>query len=226
VENKKRIQIAIFVVLILAALGLAIPRLVKKPEKERFTVKESSAQAAKEKPREPGDIEGSESLTAQAMLQPGEAPQQKSDNAIGRNPFRELILPATSQPESHGSEAAIPLSGQGSMGSGPLWPNPRAGLEPFPGGLSGFGSLPDGAAAPVSGPDYSVTGIVSGENTVAVLRTSDQRMYVRPGDVLDDGSRVASVFRDRVVLNRPDGQHVLVLGGSKDEQARDEAGRG
>lgn len=218
-DKRKKIQIIIFAVLIVAALGIAIPRLITKPKGERFKIKELSQSTERHSEGESETAPGTDA----ASIAPGSGSTHpagaqsapESDHELGRNPFRELIRPSVVQPTTSGGASESPFAA-GSLGGGPMWPDQSTTLEPFsPGGLPGFasGAGQDGPREPV----YTLTGIVSGENSVAVLRTTEERMYVRPGDVLDDGSRVASVYRDRVVLNRSDGQVILVLGGSNDD---------
>lgn len=219
--KNRKVPLIICAVLIVAALGIAIPRFVSKPKGESSEVKEISPGQTSTLP-DGAEAEMSQAGAGTAAALPGSMAAAgggggpESGHELGRNPFRELIRPTITGEISPGGDSGGPLGPK--PGAGSLWPGPITTIEPFsPSGLPDIGGFGGDGQAGSPHPAYTLTGVVSGECPVAVLRSSDTRNYVSPGDVLADGSRVASVYRDRVVLNRPDGQVVLVLGGSSND---------
>ncbi len=59
----------------------------------------------------------------------------------------------------------------------------------------------------------TLTGIIDGKQTVAVLRQSDQRYFVKVGDFVGDGYRVQSIGNQQVVLAGQQGKLILRMGG-------------
>lgn len=52
-------------------------------------------------------------------------------------------------------------------------------------------------------PNYTVTGVVQGPNSVAIIADSDgRRRFVKQGDLLEEGWRVASIERGKVTLRK------------------------
>lgn len=114
-----------------------------------------------------------------------------------RNPFTAPGAPtASAAPSGKGAE---PASGQPEAGAaGP----PSAG-EPT-------------AAAQPEGQQKSamtLTGILSGRPTMAILRQNDQRYFVKVGDVVGDGYRVEAISSQQVVLAGQQGKLILRMGG-------------
>jgi len=82
----------------------------------------------------------------------------------------------------------------------------------------------DGSAAtePGMGPEQpepgaemglTLTGIVGGKHTVAILRQNDQRYFVKVGDLVGDDYRVQSIGSQQVVLAGQQGKLILRMGG-------------
>jgi hypothetical protein len=59
----------------------------------------------------------------------------------------------------------------------------------------------------------TLTGIVAGTPTVAILRQNDQRYFVEVGEYVGEGYRVAAIGRQEVVLAGPEGKITLRMGG-------------
>ncbi|GIV07893.1 MAG: hypothetical protein KatS3mg017_1095 [Fimbriimonadales bacterium] len=91
-------------------------------------------------------------------------------------------------------------------------PSPRreiAGTPPVPPLTlpSGqFGLQPAAESAPPSAPEYPnyrVSGVVQGPNSVAILADSDgHRRFVQQGDLLEEGWRVVSIQRGAITLRK------------------------
>ncbi len=59
----------------------------------------------------------------------------------------------------------------------------------------------------------TLTGIIDGRSTVAILRQKDQRFFVKVGDPIGYEYRVQSIGNQRVVLAGPQGKVILRMGG-------------
>ena len=59
----------------------------------------------------------------------------------------------------------------------------------------------------------TLTGIIDGRQTVAILRQNDQRYFVKVGDFIGDGYRVQSIGNQQVVLAGQQGKVILRMGG-------------
>jgi hypothetical protein len=66
-----------------------------------------------------------------------------------------------------------------------------------------FGLQPAENAPEPEQPHYTVTGVVQGPNSVAILVDKEgRRRFVKPGDPLEDGWRVLSIQRGALVLQK------------------------
>jgi hypothetical protein len=66
-----------------------------------------------------------------------------------------------------------------------------------------FGLQPAENAPEPEQPQYTVTGVVQGPNSVAILADKDgRRRFVKQGDPLEDGWRVLSIQRGAIVLQK------------------------
>jgi hypothetical protein len=66
-----------------------------------------------------------------------------------------------------------------------------------------FGLQPAENAPEPEQPHYTVTGVVQGPNSVAILVDKEgRRRFVKPGDPLEDGWRVVSIQRGALVLQK------------------------
>lgn len=101
----------------------------------------------------------------------------------------------------------------------PPSPEPQGGAPPYfsPPSTSQGPSLPPFVPEPPPPPPaYTVTGIVRGDNSVAILRGGNgtgERRFVRAGDPVGNGFTVVAVRRDGVVIKSGDRRVVLKLGG-------------
>jgi hypothetical protein len=59
----------------------------------------------------------------------------------------------------------------------------------------------------------TLTGIIDGKQSVAILRQDDQRFFVKAGDLVGEGYRVQSIGRQQVVLAGQQGNVILRMGG-------------
>ncbi|GIV08259.1 MAG: hypothetical protein KatS3mg019_0350 [Fimbriimonadales bacterium] len=102
-------------------------------------------------------------------------------------------------------------------------PSPRreiAGTPPVPPLTlpSGqFGLQPAAEPAPPSAPEYPnyrVSGVVQGPNSVAILADSDghRRRFVKQGDLLEEGWRVVSIQRGAITLRKGNDQLTVRVG--------------
>jgi hypothetical protein len=81
--------------------------------------------------------------------------------------------------------------------------------------LPGAGGGSDTPPQVDAGPSYQLTGVISGEKTIAIIRGDASRYYAKAGDRLEGGYSVKSISRDRVTLSGPSGTQVLVIGRSR-----------
>jgi hypothetical protein len=66
-----------------------------------------------------------------------------------------------------------------------------------------FGLQPAENASAPQQPNYTITGVVQGPNSVAILVDKEgRRRFVKPGDPLEEGWRVVSIQRGAIVLQK------------------------
>ena len=88
------------------------------------------------------------------------------------------------------------------------------GLRPLP-AASGPVSVPFAPSVPLAPPAWQVTGVLaSGNEHIAILRSGEQRRFVRDGDWVDSEFQVGHVGRDAVTLHHGAAFYTLPLGGS------------
>jgi hypothetical protein len=127
-----------------------------------------------------------------------------------RNPF---VAPGgtpeaalASPPTPTGSEAAKAESGPAATGPGgavTVVQGPAAGgPKPGPAGPEGLKEA-----------KLTLTGIIAGQPSMAVIREDDQRHFVRVGDRVGDRYRVSAIGRQEVVLVGGEGKLILRLRG-------------
>ncbi|MDH4179647.1 MAG: hypothetical protein OEV33_03985 [Armatimonadota bacterium] len=182
----------LLLVLAVAALGIALYTFRGKPAPPPAGGTPVASQ--------PGSAPAQGNVDAQASAQEGDeqagaSEEGSSEAAAGeaqRNPFS---APGTSV----ASEAGVgPEAGAGAGAEGSATPEPGMGPEQAePGGEMGL----------------TLTGIVEGKQTVAILRQNDQRYFVKVGDLVGDGYRVQSIGRQQVVLAGQQGKVILRMGG-------------
>ena len=131
--------------------------------------------------------------------QPAEAGPEEAggpasqEGASSRDPF--AALPGAPEGPSAPPEETPGTAGQ-EPGVKP--PAPPAGAE--------------GAPGEAAKPDITLTGIITGQPSVAVIYHGDQRRYARVGDRIGD-YRVQTIGRQEVVLVGPTGKLILRMGG-------------
>jgi len=187
------------IVLVLAAviLGVSVFSLIRKP----------TPRSAKQETKTAAQVEqkGQAQEAAAGAVGGGEETAALAGAAGTRNPF------------------AAPSGAAGAVGASVPGPGPAvsAGQEPGPGttgpprpapAVSGPTPPPapgEGGAGPAT---ITLTGIVTGQPSVAVIYHGDQRRYARVGDRIGD-YRVQSIGRQEVVLVGPTGKLILRMGG-------------
>jgi hypothetical protein len=99
------------------------------------------------------------------------------------------------------SGAAKPPAGEQPAATGPITGpgQPVTGTPPLPEGSEGS--------------KLTLSGVVEGKPTVAILRQDDKRFFVKVGDQVGDGYRVQSIRGQQVVLVSAQGKLVLRMGG-------------
>jgi hypothetical protein len=129
---------------------------------------------------------------------------QASENRITlpplqpRDPFRPIIVAAKPQQEEPSRIVRTEPTNRPKReitGTPPLAP---LTLSP-----EQFGLQPAENAPEPEQPHYTVTGVVQGPNSVAILVDKEgRRRFVKPGDPLEDGWRVVSIQRGALVLQK------------------------
>jgi hypothetical protein len=129
---------------------------------------------------------------------------QASENRITlpplqpRDPFRPIIVAAKPQQEEPSRIVRTEPTNRPKReitGTPPLAP---LTLPP-----EQFGLQPAENAPEPEQPHYTVTGVVQGPNSVAILVDKEgRRRFVKPGDPLEDGWRVVSIQRGALVLQK------------------------
>jgi len=115
-----------------------------------------------------------------------------------RDPFRPIIVAAKPQQEEPSRIVRTEPTNRPKReitGAPPLAP---LTLPP-----EQFGLQPAENAPEPEQPQYTVTGVVQGPNSVAILVDKEgRRRFVKPGDPLEDGWRVVSIQRGALVLQK------------------------
>jgi len=178
----------LLLVLAVAALGIALYTFRGKPAPPP----PGGTPVASEAGTAPAQGNALESAAKPEGEQEAEASEEGSAKVAAdgaqRNPFSAPGLSA-----SHGAAA-----GPETEAEGPITSEPGMGAETVePGGELGL----------------TLTGIVDGKQTVAILRQNDQRYFVKVGDLVGDGYRVQSIARQQVVLAGQQGKVILRMGG-------------
>jgi len=129
---------------------------------------------------------------------------QASENRITlpplqpRDPFRPIIVAAKPQQEEPSRIVRTEPTNRPKReitGTPPLAP------MTLPPGQ--FGLQPAENAPEPEQPHYTVTGVVQGPNSVAILVDKEgRRRFVKPGDPLEDGWRVVSIQRGAIALQK------------------------
>ncbi len=119
-----------------------------------------------------------------------------------RDPFRPVIVAAKPQQEEPSRVVRTEPTSRPKReiaGAPPLAPMT---LPPGQFGLQPAENAPAPAPEPEQ-PHYTVTGVVQGPNSVAILVDKEgRRRFVKQGDPLEDGWRVVSIQRGAIVLQK------------------------
>jgi len=119
-----------------------------------------------------------------------------------RDPFRPVIVAAKPQQEEPSRIVRTEPTNRPKReitGAPPLAPMT---LPPGQFGLQPAENAPAPAPEPEQ-PHYTVTGVVQGPNSVAIVADKEgRRRFVKPGDPLEDGWRVVSIQRGALVLQK------------------------
>jgi len=178
----------LLLVLAVVALGIALYSFRGKPAPPP----QGGTPVASEPGAAPAEGNADKSAVTQEGEQQAEGSEEGSSEAAAggaqRNPFS-----APGASAAVGSDVAPEAGAEGSAAT-----EPGMGPEQAePGGEMGL----------------TLTGIVEGKQTVAILRQNDQRYFVKVGDLVGDGYRVQSIGRQQVVLAGQQGKVILRMGG-------------
>ncbi|MCX7992559.1 MAG: DUF2531 family protein [Fimbriimonadales bacterium] len=126
-----------------------------------------------------------------------------------RDPFRPTVV-ASTQPK--GSNKVVR---SGSASRREVAGTPPVPPLTLPGGQ--FGLQPAEASSPAEPeyPNYRITGVVQGPNSVAIFADSEgRRRFVRQGDLLEEGWRIVSIQRGSITLRKGKRQLTVRVGES------------
>jgi hypothetical protein len=189
--NKEDLPKIAILSLVLAALVIYIVvsfiKLSAKAQRDLAAHEAEHARAAAAGPRAPGAVitPGTVSPAVAALINPVAPPD--------RDPFSPVISPRRP------SAVAAP-------------PAPRP--KPGPPGPLVLPPLAGGAAGPQPASNLpSLTGIIVGTPTLAVIRRGEDHFIVKQGDELPGRVRVQAVTRNSVTLRDSKGEYTLRLGG-------------
>ncbi len=151
-----------------------------------------------------GESEGSSEPTSPTGLQ---LPPLAS-----RDPFRPTLTVAQATPETNKVVRSEPPTRPRTEITG----NPPS-VPPMtlPGGAFGLQPAETPANPEPETPRYTVTGVVQGPNSVAILADTDgRRRFVKQGDLLEEGWRVVSIERGKITLRKGKQQLTVRVGES------------
>ncbi|MFN3689791.1 MAG: HofP DNA utilization family protein [Fimbriimonadales bacterium] len=126
-----------------------------------------------------------------------------------RDPFRPTIVARAPQAESNKVVRTAPAPRREISGTPPVPP------MTLPGGQIGLQPAETTPPIQPEHPSYRVTGVVQGPNSVAILAdTEGRRRFVKQGDLLEEGWRVASIERGKITLRKGKQQLTIRVGES------------
>jgi hypothetical protein len=187
--NRHKKEIALLLAA-LAVLGISLFSMMRK----------STPPPAKKETPPDAQAAGTAAQQARAAEEEPEGPLPQTGSA-SRNPF-EAVAGAPPGPPSASGEAAGP-EGQQPAARPPAAPAGALGASP---------AAPQGIPGEEATPTITLTGIITGQPSVAVIYHGDQRRYARVGDRIGD-YRVQTIGRQEVVLVGPTGKLILRMGG-------------
>lgn len=128
-----------------------------------------------------------------------------------RDPFRPTIQKAQATPETNKVVRSEPRPQREIAGNPPP-------VQPLTLPTSGPFELKPAESTPPAEPEtpsYTITGVVQGPNSVAILADSDgRRRFVKQGDLLEEGWRVISIERGKITLRKGKQQITVRVGES------------
>lgn len=117
-----------------------------------------------------------------------------------RDPFRPTIQTAQAQPQPENNKVVrnTPAPRREITGTPPVPP------LTLPAGQFGLRPAEPAPTTPEpEKPNYTITGVVLGPNSVAILADSEgRRRFVKQGDLLEEGWRVVSIERGQITLRK------------------------
>ncbi|MCS7209853.1 MAG: hypothetical protein NZ874_09805 [Fimbriimonadales bacterium] len=126
-----------------------------------------------------------------------------------RDPFRPTIQVARQPAEGNKVVRSTPAPRREITGTPPIPP------MTLPGGQLGLQPAENTPPPEPERPHYTVTGVVQGPHSVAILADSEgRRRLVKPGDPLEDGWRVVNIQRGVVTLRKGKQQITVRVGES------------
>ena len=190
-DKKDRMKIIVLAAVLVALWGFIGVRfaLLSRQHKAELRAQEQARAVAQARvPAAPGALGASPTLRLAALVAP--VPPPTSD------PFHPIIQPRTSQGSSAQSAATTRRP-----------PEPQDAspvLPPLPGSGSSYGGGKD---------RLTLTGIIIGNPSTAVLRMGDEHYVVREGDILDTTLQVQKITRTAVTLREGRTTYTLRIGG-------------
>ncbi|MFN7018491.1 MAG: HofP DNA utilization family protein [Fimbriimonadales bacterium] len=126
-----------------------------------------------------------------------------------RDPFRPTIVAQSTPPENNKVVRNAPTPRREISGTPPLPP------MTLPSGQIGLQPAETAPSTEPEYPNYRVTGVVQGPNSVAILADTDgRRRFVKQGDLLEEGWRVVSIERGKITLRKGKQQLIVRVGES------------
>jgi hypothetical protein len=199
-KKKELILLGLAVVLILVT---AVTLLPKKPKVSQAVAAASSSSGSKTSDSKPASKEAAKTGKGAALPTPGELLGGSSGNSPNRNPF---AAPAAARAATNSTtpSAAKPAATAAPAGT----PAGNGNLPPF------FPQNPNpmaAAAAPVE--PLQLSGVMLGDQTIAVVRRGETRFFVHVGDAVEN-YRVTSIGSSRITLKSKEGNQIILhLGG-------------
>ncbi len=126
-----------------------------------------------------------------------------------RDPFRPTLVAQSTPPEGNKVVRNAPTPRREISGTPPLPP------MTLPSGQIGLQPAETAPPTEPEYPNYQVTGVVQGPNSVAVLADKEgRRRFVKQGDLLEEGWRVVSIERGKITLRKGKQQLTVRVGES------------
>lgn len=214
-DNKQLPQIILLGVLLAACLGYATFKMLAKGNTTAQNPPKPVAQAAVPgstaggtPPSGAGPAADGKTVIAAANLGPVTRRDPFTPAMVNSTLHVDFVPPRSSRSTRMASAHKLPMFGQWADGGGtPVGAGAGSSLPPV---------TPTMTARPVeeAAPQFVLTGVITGDNNVAIIRLNENRYIVREGQSIDGEYKVASVTQKSVRLAR-DGHKdiVLVLGG-------------